>query len=204
MENSLDPISEKAIEWLDSVIGKPIRQLGLIIEDKLKFKRYKNQVDILIKTKEFIKDKQLSPNEIKPKFLADFFENCSWEDDENIQELWARLLAKALTIKDSANETIMYLHILRQLSPKEVEILHKFYMDRFKNGWIPSQYVSIGALQGGNANQASKTSSDIAIDNLVRHNLLRFNNSSTHPTQVRHLVFGTYLGYHFSLACMKE
>ena len=84
----------------------------------------KNDLSELAQLKEMLDNKGLSPRKVPLKILYPLLEYGSLEEDVNLRELWSALLAKASSPEFSVAFSQMYIEILRQLSPNEVEILN--------------------------------------------------------------------------------
>jgi hypothetical protein len=61
------------------------------------------------------------------KILVPLLENGSLEEDEDMIERWATLLANAINPNHTGGVNIGYLDVLRQLSPKDALVLDKLF-----------------------------------------------------------------------------
>ena len=124
-------ISEKAIEkaskFLEVIIMPPCEELGLLLQDQVKFWRFKNQVRILNKAEEYLKKKNIKPQKVPLKFIAPLLEYGSFEEEETMQERWAALLAKAADPKYIYKNNLYCLEILKQLSPIEAKVIDAIF-----------------------------------------------------------------------------
>ena len=98
-----------------------------ILSDQVKLWRWTNQINIIKKAQRKIEESGLEKKQIPLKVLVPIIENSSLEQDENMQEKWANMLANAATgnVEISPN----YAAILNELSPIEVSILEKIYSE---------------------------------------------------------------------------
>ncbi len=200
MEKPLNSVSEKAINWLDQFLETPAEGLGLLYTDGTKNWRFNNQIKILNRVKMSIEQTRSKVNKIKPKFLVDFFEYCSLEDNRKLQETWANLLIRAATNNKDQDQYYMFLTILRHLTLSEVNLLNQFYNDRFSGGWRPGQTLPANYLI---ANRQSKFSINLTLENLVRNNLLKLQSQNQSLDIERQLITGTNTGYFFVISCIK-
>src|SRR5688500_4034060 len=83
---------ELAKEFLGKLISPIIEEVGLLISDNIKFLRFKNQVKILLKAKDYVEKRNISIKEIPIKILVPLLEKASLEDNEPLQEKWAKML----------------------------------------------------------------------------------------------------------------
>ena len=115
--------TEKAFQFLDAVLTSPVKEFTGILTDKVKFWRFKNQVDVILKAQEFLKSKGIKPRKIPVKDLSNLLEFASFEEDEKMQSRWASLLANAANPNNRYDICSIFSQILNQLSSQEVAIL---------------------------------------------------------------------------------
>ena len=77
------------------------------------------------KTQELIEKSKLPIKPVSLKLQKNFLENLSVEDDETLQNMWANMLANALT--GQVNVEVIYIKILAELSPFDVHLLNLIY-----------------------------------------------------------------------------
>jgi hypothetical protein len=118
IEKSLD----LAKDFLQKLIGPSVDELGLLFSDNVKLWRLKNQIRNLEKVKKIVDEQKIDIKQVNLKVLIPYLEGVSLEDDETLQDLWAKLFTNY--IDTSKNLTInVYPNILKQLSTNEVTIL---------------------------------------------------------------------------------
>ncbi|MCA6435861.1 MAG: DUF4393 domain-containing protein [Bacteroidetes bacterium] len=121
---------EKSIELLQDLlkclVGKPISEIGSLLEDKVKLWRLKNQITTLNKVKSICENENVPFKQVNLKIVFPYLEGISLEDNNTIQTLWANLLVNYMDEKKKLEATV-YPEILRQLSSKDVEILENYY-----------------------------------------------------------------------------
>jgi len=119
--------SEKAFEFLDSILTNPVKELTGILTDKVKFWRFKNQVNTILRAHEFLRSQGIQPRKMKVKDLSNLLEFASFEEDVKMQERWAALLANAADPNNPFDICSIFSQILNQISPQEVSILDYIY-----------------------------------------------------------------------------
>ena len=178
-----------------------------ILSDQVKLWRWINQVNIITKAQKIIEESGLDKKQIPLKVLVPIIQNSSLEQDENMQNKWANMLANAVTgnVEVSPN----YAAILNELSPIEVSILDKIYQEVNKE----ADYQKRKSFQfDTNKLKAmlniTEEKMDLIIENLYRLNLL-------HAPAGHGIAVGEYksalrttkifefttLGYEFVKAC---
>lgn len=178
-----------------------------ILSDQVKLWRWSNQINIIKKAQNKIEESGLSKKQIPLKVLVPIIQNSSLEQDENMQEKWANMLANAAT--DNVEISPNYAAILNELSPIEVSILNKIYQEVNKE----SDYQKRKSTQFDANNLKTmlgitEEKMDLIIENLYRLNL--FQAPAGHGITVGDHKFAlrttkifefTTLGYEFVRAC---
>lgn len=105
-----------------------------IFEDKLKYARWENQMRLMQRADKYLKNVGINePNKpIKLKFAVPLLQAASLEDDDYLQDLWAKLLVNSANEKSNVELTRNYIDILERLSPLEAKILEKIYSIPFE------------------------------------------------------------------------
>lgn len=199
---------QKAVnDFFSGIVPEFIKDGLGILSDQVKFWRWLNQVNILKRAQVKIKSSGLNKQQIPLKVLVPIVQNSGLEEDENMQDKWANMLANAATgnVEVSPN----YAAILNELSPLEVSILDKIYLEVNKE----ADYAKRKSLQFDSSKfklilSVSEEKMDLIIENLYRLNLLQAPAGpgmtfATMPVALRTTkVFEfTTLGFEFVKAC---
>lgn len=99
-----------------------------IFEDKLKYMRWERQIRLIERAKEFMKENGLDEvsRPLPLKFAVPLLQGASLEDDDYLQDMWAKLLVNSVN-NQSVELKRVYIDILERLSPLEGRILEKIY-----------------------------------------------------------------------------
>ncbi len=140
LENSQE-INSKEMELQNKISSENQNKNSNFIIDSLDFLTYggfsirnqniahrieKNNTRITFeKAKEKIEKSKLPTKPISLKLQQNFLANISLEEDKNLQERWANMLANALTGKIEIE--VNYIKILSELSEFDVHILNEIY-----------------------------------------------------------------------------
>lgn len=169
--NGLGKLGEKAFDFLEKVIANPIIETTGVLTDMVKYWRFKNQVDTIIKAKEFLEKKGVTiPNKIPIKDLTTLLEYSSLEDEPIMQDKWAKLLSTALDPNNSFETTTVFSHILNQLSIEEIKILEYIFYKSFISNDTDRPYFEKRTIQ--NMTEIKYNIYDLLIDNLIRLRLV--------------------------------
>ncbi|MCY4426442.1 MAG: Abi-alpha family protein [Halieaceae bacterium] len=110
-------------------VAGPLEQSVGIFEDQLRFARFKRQLRLMEKVNELMADvcgnKQIKPLELK--LAIPLFQAASLEDDDDLQDIWARLLVNSSVASHGIELRRAYIDILVQLTQMDANILDKIY-----------------------------------------------------------------------------
>jgi len=126
--NGTNKTIQVVTRFLEKILGGSLEELGNIGQDWIKYYRYKNL--LLIQDKiEAIMKKRKGDGKVNPiplRLAIPLLQSASIEDDDSIQELWARLIANATDPDKNIDLHPAFIEIINQLSPDEAKILIKF------------------------------------------------------------------------------
>jgi len=115
--------------FLAKFISGPLEQGIGIFEDKLRYLRWERQVRLIQRSEDFLKEQGLGqPSRPVPLKLAiPLIQEGSLEEDNDLQDLWAKLLVNAGDARNNYQIRSAFISILKDLSSLDVIILHKIY-----------------------------------------------------------------------------
>jgi hypothetical protein len=110
-------------------IAGPLEQASGIVEDKLKYLRWERQARLMKRAEEFMREIGLrDPTRAVPLKLAiPLLQGASLEDDDNLQDLWAKLLVNAADANSTIEVKRVFIDILESIGPLEAQILDAVY-----------------------------------------------------------------------------
>lgn len=117
---------ELAKDFANKILGPAVEEVGLLLADKVKFYRYKNQVNILLKAKKYVESKNIDTKEIPTKILVPLLEQASLEENEELQNKWANLIGNLADSEQNLQNQI-FPYLLGQLSLNEYQELAILY-----------------------------------------------------------------------------
>ncbi len=120
--------TEKLASFIAKVFNEPIRDAVGIIGDRLRFMRWERQVRLADKVNEMLSQRGTTETRAVPlKFALPILENASLEDNDELQDLWAKLLANSMDPNFTTEIRFTFLEIIKSLNPLDIRILHTFY-----------------------------------------------------------------------------
>ena len=169
--NGVGIAAEKALEFLEKIIGGPIMEGTAILTDKIQYVRFKNKVNRTLKAIEFLKTKGIkTPKKIPIKDLSTLLEYSSYEDDETMQDCWSNLLANTLNPENEFDACHIFSQVLNQLSVSEVIVLNYMFINCFQKSSEHRPYFEKRDLIR-KCNSGFKTAL-LIVDNLLRLRLI--------------------------------
>jgi hypothetical protein len=126
---ALSDALKKAIDGAFSFLGiicKPAaEETGLLIGDHILAWRIKNLVKIVEKSKGMLSfDTTTFELKASPRVVSKIIENGSWTDDENLQNMWAGLLASSCTVSGKDESNLIYTDLLSRITPSEACVVN--------------------------------------------------------------------------------
>jgi hypothetical protein len=111
---------------VSELAGPAASELGQLVADQVRYIRGKQLVRIVDRAKLFTERHNLRSSHLPLKFLLPFIEHASLEDDDDeLVDLWAKLLAKARDQFENFHLTC--LNLLRVLSGREASMLRSMW-----------------------------------------------------------------------------
>lgn len=210
-EGELEISDKEAQNFLNLLVPDFVKQLGGILGDQVRYWRFKNACKIANKAKDLITESRLNVGKVPLKILSPLLENASLEEDEVLQDKWAKMLANAATSKISIKP--VYVEILKELSPLEVKILDVIFNEISKIAdYKQRKTVQFSKQKVQQVFKLSEEEIDLIIENLYRLNLLQApqghgvalgtgSGSYGFVLRTTDIFESTTLGFNFVLAC---
>jgi hypothetical protein len=128
-----EAILKPVADLIEKLAGPAEEELGFAARDHVRVFRLKRQLRLLQRTKEMLEEAGTEPNRVPLKILAPVIESASLEEDNDLQDKWAALLANAATATQGIHPA--YIEILKQLRSREVLVLELL----FQKTTVPEQ-----------------------------------------------------------------
>lgn len=130
-DKAIEEAAQTARHYLDPILLQPLGELGLLIKDKISYWRFKNQINTVLKAREFLEKKGIQPEAIKtnllPETIVPLIEAAGESSDDTLSGMFAGLLASAINPDTQDTVHPAYSKVLNQLSPADAAILIELY-----------------------------------------------------------------------------
>ncbi len=126
---AVDKTTEASIAGISAFLSRiclpAAEEFGLFLQDKVKAWRAQNARNILEKTQS-IHARVLERNgdQVHPRIVAAVLENGSWVNDDEVQSMWAGLLASSCSVDGQDQSNLVFINILRQMTDAEVRLIN--------------------------------------------------------------------------------
>lgn len=118
-----------AKDFLGKLISPAVEETGLLIKDQISSWRFKNQVKVLNKAKDYCEKHNISPKQVSFKLICPLLEYASLEEEEKLQDKWSILISNLVDSEQNI-ENHVFPYILSQLSLNEYEALEKSFLSK--------------------------------------------------------------------------
>jgi hypothetical protein len=178
----------KALDLIRDASGPIADAYGLIIGDRVHAARHRRLDQITRKTKKILRDRHLSETaEVAEQIAIPLLEAAQGEPREEMQDLWARLLANAMDPSRKDDVRPEFIAALKKFQPIDALVLSNFHQ------WGDNDYFNAGTV----APQLSlrESSVQVAMTTLASVGCLQRHYKDTDYYR------GTSFGYELLLAC---
>ena len=147
-------IIEKLGGFMSMIVCGPLEQSIGIIEDKIKYLRWERAVRLVDRSSEFLASRgtNITHRPVPLNVALPLFEAASLEEDDGLQDLWARLLVNAVDADSGIHVARGLISILQDFGPLEAKILKSIYeapSDILNHGNVPTKGLPDEYLEPG-------------------------------------------------------
>jgi hypothetical protein len=113
-------------EYMGPHFRSAISEFGAMLGDQMTYWRFRNFNRLLLKIEALSGQARVHPEAIRQLSYADsirLIEASSAEDEETVQDLWARLIANAIDVDSKTTIKKVYIDLLKSVAPAEAALL---------------------------------------------------------------------------------
>ena len=198
--------------FISRYVSGPLEQASGILEDRLYYIRLEGRQRLqrfMLRVDEFSKQQglPLPDRPIPLKHAAPLFFHATLEEDDNLQDMWARLLINGTNESTGINLERSFIEILAQISFLEASILQAIYKLPFEKthhvGIVTESLPEKATIAENKPATTYKEPPDdvnLALANLSRIGCIRFH-QSWGGGDIYNVVNPTLMGREFVKAC---
>lgn len=116
-------IAKGAVDFLSRICNPAADEIGLLLQDKVRAYRNSNFEAIASKAEARVNHKSRIEPTINPRLLYKIYEESSWSETENMQDMWSGLLA-ASCFDNKSDQNMIYIDLLSKMSSTEAKLLN--------------------------------------------------------------------------------
>ena len=163
-------VANKLTKFIGSVLGESISDLAGAVQDKLSLFRWERQNRLIDRYNEVMRERGGGHRcAVPPKYAFPIVEAAAMEEDDDMQDCWARLLASASLSNSQMHSSLI--GILREMESDDAKLLNSIYNEcmvmpepRPLREWerpIPTRYLH-------HSEDAPGEAFFVTLDNLIR------------------------------------
>jgi hypothetical protein len=174
--------SERLGGFVSMIINEPLENVVGILTDRLRFMRAERQLRLVDRWREIVKERKIEGplRIVTPKVALPIIESASLEENDELQDLWANLLASAVDPQFEGLIRAAYIDIIKQLEVVDVHILNVVYEsykqwleERLREKIVDDYYFSplnhaVGKIDITERLGISFAAYENSVDNLMR------------------------------------
>jgi hypothetical protein len=123
--HAIDSSVEGIGKFLGRIVNPSADEIGLILEDQFKWIRTKNAINIARKTdKLLIGQGGIGAKRTPLRIAMRVLQEGSWIDNDDLQDMWAGLLASSCTESGTDDSNLIFITLLSQLTSAGAAILN--------------------------------------------------------------------------------
>lgn|SRR5262249_22193729 len=127
VKDAIEALYKPIESIVKTLAGPAAEEIGLGFRDSVQAWRFKRQVRLFKRVQELCAESGINPQAVKLSFLFDVVDKATLEENDDLQDLWANLLANAADPEYKSLISTAFPEILRQLSKDEAVFLEAFY-----------------------------------------------------------------------------
>lgn len=171
--NALDKTAEMS-RFLAKIIGPAIEDLGAIAKQYTEYWKLRNALSLREKFERVLTERGNPPLSSLPLRIGlPLLDAAVTEDEEQLQTLWANLLASAMSETEVSAVTKTYVEILKQIDIVDAELIATIYSIYLYAVVNPNHSSCVNTNKARNVIQVS-----VAINNLERLGLVKLHEKS--------------------------
>jgi hypothetical protein len=123
VERVTDSVVGGAEALLERVCLPAAEEFGLLLRDKVSGWRQKNVLSTVVKAQPLLEEAASQNRHAPPRLIMETLNHASWAESEEVQAMWAGLLASSCTADAADDSNWIFINLLGQLTAMQARIL---------------------------------------------------------------------------------
>lgn len=145
-------IVDGSSEFLSRICMPAAEEFGLLLRDRVSHWRAVNAARMVAKAESLVKSlPDADKSHAHPRLVSQIIEYGSWTESDEVQKMWAGLLASSCTVDGSDDSNLIFIDTLSRLTLVEVRILEYACRECKKElsqaGWLLAQQFTMSLEQ---------------------------------------------------------
>jgi hypothetical protein len=193
--------------FLSRICLPAAEEIGFLLQDKVRAWRAEQAIKITARAQEKYRAAFGEADlHAPPRLIGSILEHGSWEDDDQVQGMWAGLMASSCTEKGKSQDNLIFINILGNMTASEAKLV-AFTCENVRKLRTPAglliaddrQFTTEELMAGSEI--ADILVLDIAIDHLCQLGLLAMGSTLSIDGQ-SHRLSPSSISLHFYARCM--
>lgn len=126
-KEATEVIKKESERFLAAVLGEPAKALGGLALDKINVRRHRNLVAITAEANRYLRDAGITAKQVPLNIIHPALEAASLEEDDDLQTIWAKLIANAADPRNISPVLPCFPTTLKDLTSRDVKFLDALY-----------------------------------------------------------------------------
>lgn len=172
-----DLIPEDLGRFMGTILGSASIEMDQLIAERVGWWRFKQRVTVAKKAKKLLDAADMTPKEVPLRTSVPLLEAASLEEDEDLQDRWASLLANAAG--GIVDVPPSFANVLRELDPVSAKILDFVYQGTMHSAIHFQHRVKIDTTGFDASMGVAEDRLPFHLDNMIRLGVLRTPNDAS-------------------------
>jgi len=124
---AVERVTDSVVGGAEALLGRvclpAAEEFGLLLRDKVSGWRQRNTIATVIRAKPLLEAAASDNRHAPPRLIMESLNHASWADNEEVQQMWAGLLASSCTVGGKDDSNWIFINLLGQLTALQALVL---------------------------------------------------------------------------------
>jgi len=127
VSRTVERVTDSVVSGVEALLARiclpAAEELGLLLRDKVSGWRQQNVVATVMKAQPMLDVAATEHRHAPPRLINESLNHASWADSEEVQQMWAGLLASSCTADGRNDSNWIFINLLGQLTEMQARVL---------------------------------------------------------------------------------